>query len=80
MWAAVRLSLVSAVCVPVTSMLYTTTDIVIDVLLLSITKFTEPNEAGLAPQVILAATHELTLEWCDRAALIEHAADATGTG
>jgi hypothetical protein len=26
--------------------------------------------------VVLAATHELTLEWCDRAALIAHAVDA----
>lgn len=39
-------------------------------------RWQEAYEAGLAPQVILAATHELTLEWCDRAALLDHAADA----
>jgi uncharacterized protein (DUF2237 family) len=41
-------------------------------------RWQEAYEAGLAPQVILAATHELTLEWCDRAALVAHAADAAG--
>ena len=39
-------------------------------------RWQEAYEAGMAPQVVLAATHELTLEWCDRAALIEHAVDA----
>jgi uncharacterized protein (DUF2237 family) len=41
-------------------------------------RWQEAYEAGVAPQVILAATHELTLEWCDRAALVAHAADAAG--
>ena len=39
-------------------------------------RWQEAYEAGMAPQVVLAATHELTLEWCDRAALIAHAVDA----
>jgi uncharacterized protein (DUF2237 family) len=43
-------------------------------------RWQEAYEAGLAPPVILAATHELTLEWCDRAALLDHAADAAGSG
>ena len=32
-------------------------------------------EAGMAPQVVLAATHELSTEWCDREALFAHAID-----
>ncbi len=43
-------------------------------------RWQEAYEAGMAPQVILAATHELTLEWCDRAALLEYAVDAAGSG
>ena len=39
-------------------------------------RWQEAFEAGRAPQVVLAATHELTLEWCDRAALLAHALDA----
>ena len=39
-------------------------------------RWQEAYDAGMAPRVVLAATHELTLEWCDRAALIEHAVDA----
>lgn len=42
-------------------------------------RWQEAYEAGLAPPVVLAATHELTLEWCDRAALVAHAADAAGS-
>ena len=42
-------------------------------------RWQEAYEAGLAPPVVLAATHELTLEWCDRAALLAHAADAAGS-
>lgn len=38
-------------------------------------RWQEAYEAGMAPQVILAATHELTLEWCDRAALLAYAID-----
>ena len=38
-------------------------------------RWQEAFEAGHAPQVILAATHELTLEWCDRDALLAHAMD-----
>lgn len=38
-------------------------------------RWQEAYEAGMAPQVVLAATHELTLEWCDRGALMEHAVD-----
>ncbi len=38
-------------------------------------RWQEAYEAGMAPRVVLAATHELTLEWCDRDALLEHAAD-----
>ena len=36
----------------------------------------EAFEAGMAPQVVLAATHEQTLEWCDFGALVAHAIDA----
>jgi uncharacterized protein len=43
-------------------------------------RWQEAYDAGMAPQVILAATHELTLEWCDRAALLEYAIDAAGSG
>ncbi len=43
-------------------------------------RWQEAYDAGMAPQVILAATHELTLEWCDRAALLEYAVDAAGSG
>jgi len=43
-------------------------------------RWQEAYEAGMAPQVNLAATHELTLEWCDRAALLEYAIDAAGSG
>ena len=39
-------------------------------------RWQEAYEAGAAPQVVLAATHELTLEWCDRSALVAHAVDA----
>ena len=38
-------------------------------------RWQEAFEAGMAPAVVLAATHELTTEWCDRAALIAHAVD-----
>jgi uncharacterized protein len=38
-------------------------------------RWQEAFEAGQAPQVILAATHELTIEWCDRDALLAHALD-----
>lgn len=43
-------------------------------------RWQEAYDAGMAPRVVLAATHELTLEWCDRAALVEHAIDAAGSG
>lgn len=39
-------------------------------------RWQEAYEAGMAPRVVLAATHEQTLEWCDRAALLEHGVDA----
>ncbi len=42
-------------------------------------RWQEAYEAGMAPRVVLKATHELTLEWCDRAALIERAVDPPGT-
>ncbi len=42
-------------------------------------RWQEAYEAGMAPRVVLEATHELTLEWCDRSALIEHAVDPPGT-
>lgn len=38
-------------------------------------RWQEAFEAGMAPAVVLAATHELSTEWCDRAALIAHAVD-----
>lgn len=39
-------------------------------------RWQEAYDAGMAPRVVLAATHEQTLEWCERAALLEHAVDA----
>jgi len=39
-------------------------------------RWQEAYDAGMAPRVVLAATHEQTLEWCDRAALLEHGVDA----
>jgi hypothetical protein len=39
-------------------------------------RWQEAFEAGMAPQVVLAATHELSTEWCDREALWAHAVDA----
>lgn len=38
-------------------------------------RWQEAYEAQMAPQVVLAATHEQTTEWCDRAALVAHAVD-----
>ena len=38
-------------------------------------RWQEAYEAGMAPQVVLAATHELSTEWCDRGALFAHAID-----
>lgn len=38
-------------------------------------RWQEALEAGQAPRVVLAATHELSVEWCDRAELIAHAVD-----
>jgi len=43
-------------------------------------RWQEAYEAGMAPRVVLAATHELTLEWCDRQALFAHAVDAPDEG
>lgn len=42
-------------------------------------RWQEAYDAGTAPPVVLAATHELTLEWCDREALLSHAVDPPGT-
>jgi uncharacterized protein (DUF2237 family) len=39
-------------------------------------RWQEAYEAGKAPQVVLAATHLQSLEWCDLNALREHAVDA----
>ena len=39
-------------------------------------RWQEALEAGRAPAVVLAATHELSVEWCDRTALIAHAVDS----
>lgn len=39
-------------------------------------RWQEAYEAGFAPRVVLESTHELTLEWCDRAALVAHSLDA----
>jgi uncharacterized protein (DUF2237 family) len=39
-------------------------------------RWQEAYEADMAPQVVLAATHELSTEWCDREALFAHAIDA----
>ncbi len=36
-------------------------------------RWQEAYEAGMAPQVVLEATHIQSLEWCDRSALEEHA-------
>lgn len=38
-------------------------------------RWQEAYDAGMAPRVVLAATHELTTEWCDREALYEWAVD-----
>lgn len=38
-------------------------------------RWQEALEAGRAPAVVLAATHELSVEWCDRSDLIAHAVD-----
>ena len=38
-------------------------------------RWQEALEAGRAPRVVLAATHELSVEWCDRAQLIAHSVD-----
>ncbi len=38
-------------------------------------RWQEALEAGHAPAVVLEATHELSVEWCDRSALIAHAVD-----
>ena len=38
-------------------------------------RWQEAFEAGMAPAVVLAATNELSTEWCDRGALIAHAVD-----
>lgn len=35
-------------------------------------RWQEALEAGVAPRVVLDATHEASVEWCDRAALIAH--------
>lgn len=42
-------------------------------------RWQEALEAGMAPAVVLVATHELSVEWCDRAALIAHAVDPPAT-
>jgi uncharacterized protein (DUF2237 family) len=39
-------------------------------------RWTEALENGLAPQVVLAATHARTLEWADLDDLVAHAVDA----
>lgn len=41
-------------------------------------RWAEALEAGVAPPVVLAATHARTLEWSDLAHLREHAADDAG--
>lgn len=38
-------------------------------------RWQEAFEAGVAPAVILAATHEMVLEWIDLSALKQHALD-----
>ncbi len=40
----------------------------------------EAFEADFAPRVVLAATHEVTTEWCDLTALIAHAVDPPEDG
>lgn len=39
-------------------------------------RWQEAFEAGSAPQVVLAATHIQTLEWCTLSDLVAHAVDA----
>lgn len=39
-------------------------------------RWVEAREAGVAPPVVLAATHARTLEWVDLADLTEHAAQS----
>ncbi|MEJ3657306.1 DUF2237 domain-containing protein [Actinomycetes bacterium KLBMP 9759] len=39
-------------------------------------RWVEANEAGVAPPVVLAATHARTLEWVDIAELRKHAVEA----
>ncbi len=43
-------------------------------------RWQQAYESGRAPAVVLAATHEMTLEWCDRGALVQHAVDAPAAG
>jgi uncharacterized protein (DUF2237 family) len=38
-------------------------------------RWAEALEAGVAPQVVLAATHARTLDWCDLTDLKRHAID-----
>jgi uncharacterized protein (DUF2237 family) len=38
-------------------------------------RWQEAYEAGVAPPVVLEATHARSLDWIDRAALLAHAAD-----
>jgi hypothetical protein len=38
-------------------------------------RWQEALDAGMAPRVVLAATHELTLEWCELRDLVAHAVD-----
>jgi len=39
-------------------------------------RWQDAYDAGVAPPVVLAATHAKALEWCDRDALFEKALDA----
>jgi uncharacterized protein (DUF2237 family) len=41
-------------------------------------RWQEAHEAGVAPPVVLAATHPAALDWCDRDALFALALDAPG--
>ena len=41
-------------------------------------RWQEAYEAGAAPPVVLEATHARSLDWIDRAALLDHAVDAGG--
>jgi len=43
-------------------------------------RWSEAHEAGQAPQVVLAATHARTLEWCNLADLKSHAVDLENDG